>query len=346
VWARLAATLALAALAVPPLAAAQAPRGDPRSRIPDGGNASEYWDLVAQFESAHVLVARFMITHEGPGENTAIAYGHFIEPDGTVWPWINGHREGHWDLKSDGRVVDVGSSDLYLTGPPYRLRVKKRKKGVKIDLRITPDGPPAWDRGGDAEVDVDLLASGAAIAGTVWFRGMPEPLALEGRGGLTHTWMARSEPALALRRIDFFSLHGDTLVYLRDLETPSGTRERWLRIARHGKTLYENSDFALDGAGKSAAQRDSEYPLPGTLAVSGPKLAGAITLGAGLLHHDPMEVIPQPFRFLLSFKMRPQRVWTESPFEFSYTPGTDPVRLRGSGITIVTYLNPAPPPAP
>lgn len=342
---RIAAILCVAALAVPLLAAAQAPRGDPGSRIPDAGNASEYWDLAARFESGQVLVARFMITHEGPGQNTGIAYGHFIEPDGTTWPWTNGRREGNWDLKSDGRVLDVGTSELHLTGPPYRLRIHKKKKGVDIDLRITPDGPSAWDRGGDAAVAVDLLASGAAIAGSVWFRGMPEPLTLSGRAGLTHTWMASSEPEVAQRRIDFFSLHGDTLLYLLDLEAPNGARKRWLRISRHGESLYESNDFALELTGRSAAESDSEYPLPGKIGLNGPRLSGEITLGEGLLHHDPMKVIPQPFRFLLSLKMRPQRVWTESPFEMSFSSGADPVRFRGSGITIVTYLNPASPPA-
>jgi hypothetical protein len=123
---RSAATGCLAVFALVLAAADLPPRGDPRSRIPDAENASEYWDLAAQFESGHALVARFMITHEGPGQNTAIAYGHFIEPDGTIRPWTNGRREGNWDLKSEGRVIDIGSSELYLTGPPYRLRVHKK----------------------------------------------------------------------------------------------------------------------------------------------------------------------------------------------------------------------------
>jgi hypothetical protein len=174
---------------------------------------------------------------------------------------------------------------------------------------------------------------------------MPEPLALSGRGGLTHTWMARSEPELVQRRIDFFSLHGDTLLYLLDLEAPNGAAKRWLRISRHGESLYESNDFALESSGRSAAESDSDYPLPGKITLSGPRLSGEITLGAGLLHHDPMQVIPQPFRFLLSLKMRPQRVWAESPFEMNYDSGADPVRIRGFGITVVTYLNPASPPA-
>ncbi len=87
------------------------------------------------------------------------------------------------------------------------------------------------------------------------------------------------------------------------------------------------------------------FVLVAVLTLSGKSLVGQIELGVGVLHHDPMEVIPQPFRFLLSLKMRPQRVWTESSFEVTVTPGADLVRIRGSGIANITFLNPAPPPA-
>jgi hypothetical protein len=323
------------------------PRGDPRSRIPDAENASEYWDLAAQFESGHALVARFMITHEGPGQNTAIAYGHFIEPDGTIRPWTNGRREGNWDLKSEGRVIDIGSSELYLTGPPYRLRVHKKKQGVDIDLSIAPEGPPAWDGTEKDGVHIDLLAAGATITGSVRFREMPAPLTLRGRAGLSHTWMAGGEAELSLRRIEFFSLQGDTLLYLRELESPDGARRRWFRASRAGKTLFESSDFTLAETGRSRAESDSRYPLPGQLRLSAPGLTGVITLGEGLLHHDPMQVIPQPFRFLLSLRLRPMRVWTESPYkiEINRNPDADPIKIQGSGMTTVTYLNPAPPAA-
>lgn len=344
-----AATGCLLLLTLPLLAVGPPPRGGPGSRIPDAENASEYWDLVAQFKSGHALIARFMITHEGPGRNTAIAYGHFIEPGGKIWPWTNGRREGNWELASEGRVVDVGSSELHLTGPPYRLRVRKKKAGVKINLNIVPEGASTWEGNAGAAVEVDLLAGGATVDGSVWFRGMPEPLRLSGRAGLTHTWMRDSEPKVAQRRIDFFSLHGDTLLYMLELESPEGTRSRWLRATRAGKKLFETRDFTLDASGRSGAETDARYPLPGKLTLNAPELTGEIILSKGLFHHDPMEIIPQPFRFLLSWKMSPLRVWTESPYAFKISgtpPGADPVKIDGSGITVVTYLNPASRPVP
>jgi hypothetical protein len=337
-------SLAAAIFALPLLAATPAPRGHPASRLADTDTASEYWDLVALFDSNHKLFARFMITNEGPGEKTGIAYGHFVEPDGATWFFSNGRREGRWTLGPRGLHLKVGSSVLDLTGRPYALRVHKKKKGVDIDLHFTPDGPAVWDfEENAAGPSVDLLATSAPIEGSVWFRGMPAPVELSGRVGLTHTWMDRSEPDLALRRFDFFSLRGERVLYLRDFEAPDGSRSRWLTIARAGETLYQSNDFELSTSGRSSAQNESEYPLPAALQFRSPEVEGEIRLGVGLVHHDPMEDIPQPFRFLLSFKMRPHRVWTDSSFEVTLKSGSDPVMIRGPGVAAVTFLNPIPP---
>jgi hypothetical protein len=345
--AALAGGLITLAISLPLAAAEPLPRGDPAARLSSSDEASEYWDLLAAFESGHRLFVRFMITNEGPGSRTGIAYGHFIEPDGTTHWWKNGRREANWTLGPRGRTLEVGSSDLYLTGPPYRLHVRKKKKGIDIDLRITPAGSAVWNaHAPDSEPAVDVLASAADVEGKVWFRAMDAPVELSGRAGMTHTWMERSETDLMRRRIDFYSLHGDTQLYLYAATAPDGAQTRWLRVAREGETLFESKDFEINEAGRSVASEDPEYPLPAVLTLSGKSLAGRIELGVGVLHYDPMEVIPQPFRFLLSLKMRPQRVWTESSFEVTVTPpGADPVRIRGSGIANVTFLNPAPSPA-
>jgi hypothetical protein len=339
-------TLAAALIALPLLAATPAPRGDPASRLADTDTASEYWDLVALFDSNHKLFARFMITNEGPGEKTGIAYGHFVEPDGTTWFFRNGRRKGHWYLDPRGLFFKVGSSVLDLTGQPYALQVHKKKKGVDIDLHFTPDGPALWDTEEKGEAPpVDLLAASAPIDGSVWFRGMPAPVELSGRVGLTHTWMDRSEPELVLRRIDFFSLRGERVLYLRDFEAPDGFRSRWLTILRDGKSLFQSNDFELSYGGRSPAQKSPEYPLPATLRIRSQEVEGEIHLGAGLVHHDPMEDIPQPFRFLLSLKMRPHRVWTDSSFEVTLKAGSDSMEIRGSGVAAVTFLNPIAPPS-
>ena len=339
-WIALAAALA----ALPLAAAAQPPRGQPASRLTDSGGATEYWDLVALFDTNHKLFARFMITNEGPGQRTGVAYGHFVEPDGTTHFFSNGRREGRWTLGPRGLHLKVGSSILDLRGQPYALRVHKRKKGVDIDLRFTPAGPAVWDAAAaDTAPAVDLVAASAPIEGSVWFRGMAAPAQLSGRVGLTHTWMDRSEPEVALRRLDFFSLRGESVLYVLDLEAPDGSRQRWLTTSRDGKTLHKSRSFELKYSGRSPAQSGPDYPLPAALHIRGESAEGAIQIGVGLVHHDPMEDIPQPFRFLLSFKMRPHRVWTDAAFDIALKSGSGQVRIRGTGVATTTFLNPVPP---
>ena len=335
--------IAAVVLALPLLAAAPGERGDPGSKLPATNGASEYWDVVARFDSGHRFFVRFMVTNEGPGENTGIAYGHLIDPDGAAHFFSNGRREGRWQLDPRGRRLEIGSSELDLSGPELTLAVHKRRKGVDIDLRIRPEGPALWNRSEHpGEPKVDLLAASAPIAGTAWFRGMPQPVPLHGRAGVTHTWMDRSEPEIALRRLDFFSLGDETAVYLRDFEAVGGSRSRWLAITRGGEAIFESAELSLTPGGTSAAQRDRDYPLPAVVALGGRNLHGEIRLGSGLLHHDPMTVMPQPFRFLLSWKLRPHRVWTDSVFEVTYPAGSESVTIRGAGIAGVTFLNPIP----
>jgi len=63
-----------------------------------------------------------------------------------------------------------------------------------------------------------------------------------------------------------------------------------------------------------------------------------------LLRHDPIEDLPQPYRFLVSLRSRPRRVWAESPFEVKFEAGSDrsPSEIRGTGTASVTFTNPLP----
>ncbi len=57
-----------------------------------------------------------------------------------------------------------------------------------------------------------------------------------------------------------------------------------------------------------------------------------------------MDIIPQPFRFLLSFKMDPRRAWVESSFAVRLRERSDEPKfeVRGTGVTAVMYTNPIP----
>lgn len=328
---------------------AAAPLAPPGERAPTPpllskrGAASEYFDLTARFESGHSLVARFLITNEGPGEHTAVSSGRVIFPDGRIETFRNGRRKGDWQLEDDGWRLHIGSSRLDLRPPQARLEVDNDKRGIRIELELEPSPLGARSAApGPGSYRVEVLARAARATGSLWFRGMQAPIDVRGRASLAHTWMDESESALALRRIDFAALDGDVAIWFQDLTTPEGASLRWLVIERAGEILYEGDDLDVSLRGAAQPWNRPRYPIPATLRFRNSRVDGRIELERILAHHEPLNDLPQPFRFLLSSQLRPMRVWTDSPFEVKLDTGTDrtPLQVRGTGIASVTYTNP------
>jgi hypothetical protein len=334
-------TLVLAALSAW-LVAGTPERGDPAARLSAARDALEYWDFVARFEHGYRLVARVLITNQGPGERTAVGVGHLLLPGGEVVEFRNGRLEGRWSIAPDGRSLRIGSTQLAFTDSLRTLEYDNDRRGIELRLRFHGNATARFQRSGERPgYSVDLLDLSVPVDGTILLPGMPAPTALAGRAALAHTWMDDSEARLVLRRIDFASLDAGAALYLRDVIEPGGKSQRWLIVVRDGEVLIESSDFdlALESA-PGASQKG--YPVPARLSITAPGLKGTVTLDRKLLEHDPLGDLPQPFRFLLSFASRPRRVWTDSPFSLraDAAPGRSAIEIQGNGITSVTYLNP------
>jgi len=332
------------------LAGAAAPgqdRPDAAARMSTADAASEYWDLTALFDTGHVVVARFLITNEGPGKHSAVAVGHVVLPDGQVVKFRNGRRRERWKLDEERLRIDIGSSLLDLRSPTRTFEYDKEKHGLKIRLAIEADEEiRRAGAGGPGGYRVDLLDLAARTQGTLWTRGMEAPIALSGRAALSHTWMDESEARLALRRFDFVSPQEEAALAFYDLTTSSGKRLSWLLIEKTGQILYEGGDLEVSLRGVLPQWQEPRYPIPAALHLRNSRVDGEIELGRILVQHDPLEDLPQPLRFLLSFRTRPRRVWTNSPFDVKVKSGSDRsyLRVRGTGIASVTYLNPLPSP--
>jgi len=337
--------IAAASLLVP-VKAMSIERGDRQSRISKGDTASEYWDIAARFEPNYNLFARFLITNEGPGERTATASWYLTDPEGELVAFRNGRRKQRWTLSPAGDRIQIGSSIFDQSGPVHLLEYDSSKRDIRVQFRFSPNGPVAWtDAAVSGNYSIDLLDLGTPVSGTIQVKGMTEPVSVSGTIAVTHTWMEESEADIVLRRIEFASAGEGPSIYLSDLTTPAGERHRWLVLERDGEVLHRTTDFQLD-LGNRAEPPESEYPTPGALRIHGPGLEGTIETGSALVEIDPMDDIPQPFRFLLSFKTRPHRVW--KPGSFKVTLKADPslpaTVLHGSGVTTITFLNPLPPP--
>jgi hypothetical protein len=328
------------------LVAAAPDRGDPVTRRLTSDDALEYWDFLAAFDGGVRLVARVLITNEGPGSRTAVSIGHLIRPGAEPVELRNGRLEDDWEIDPDGRKLKIGKTRLDLRGPVRTLAYHNSRRGIDIDLRLEGAGRGRATGGEPPDYRVDLLDLAAPAEVTFQVVGMNAPVTARGRATLTHTWTERSEAKVVQRRIDFSSLDAGDAVYLRQILSPEGKKTQWILVERAGRALYEASDVIVD-VDDRPGEPTRGYPIPARLRVHGAAVSGSISLEPTLLEHDPLGALPQPFRFLLSFKMRPRRVWTDAPYSLAPDAAADrpAVEIAGHGIASVTYLNPLSPTA-
>ena len=331
---------------------AAAERGNPAARLLPGELAHERWDLTARFDSGHFLFAEFLITNFGLGDRNAAVIGHVIRPNGQSRRFRNGRRESRWQLSSDRLRMEVGSSLLDQRSPMHQLRV--RKKSTRIELDFYPRGPAVWSADfPPSGYALDLLDPAAQAAGYVWVKGMDEPATVHGTGAITHSWANEAESDLVLRRLEFFLFpdeQSEMSLYLADLTTPHGARSSWLVVKKGQRVVHEAQNFhlRLDGNVKNVGSYHVPRQLSFESASSHPHIKGRVELDRLLLLYDPLADIPQPFRFLVSLKLKPRRMWLLSPFEIAFhlDQASAPITLTGTGITKVSFLNPLPPPRP
>ena len=338
--------LALLALAVPlahpaaadpsePLALA-----DPSARLPSGNSASEHWEITVQLDSGHWIMVRFIVTDFGPGDRNAVVLGHVVKPDGQDVLFSNGRFRPYWELSTDRRRLDVGTSHLDLHEPAYRLFIDKDK--ARIDLRFTPQPLPSPIPGTLPKgYNLEVLALGARVTGTLQMPGMPEAQSATGRISMVHTWMSDDESQLAPHRIEFHALADDAL-YVLDLSDPEGRRWNWLLAQSPGSAPRSLAGFEtrLDGSLNGLSR--PEYFVPAGIHWFGTCLDAFAALSRPLLQNDPLEALPQPIRWLVGLSIKPHRVWATSGFEVTLRACSDRPRLQmlGTGITTLTFMRP------
>jgi hypothetical protein len=304
----LVATSSLAGTELPPLAA----------RLPSGDDAMEYWDVTAWFDSGERVVGRFLVTNQGPGDRTAAAVGHVVLADGRALPFQWGRRRDAWTLGPDGRRLEIGKAVLDLSGTTAVLTVTSKKRGIDLRLEMERAAVSATD---DFEVVPPTNARGRIGSTTV-----------TGTGALTHAWMDHDEAEMLDRRDELFARAGDTALYLSILTLTDGSQRQSIVLDRRS-TGTSGGGGKIEFSGPSISG-DPRYPVPSTWAGKVAPIRLTATLDGEWLRMNPLDILPQPFRFLLSLGGRPQRVWADA----RVTLGRNPTELRG--VTVSTFARP------
>jgi hypothetical protein len=313
------------------------------ARLSTAAAAMEYWDVTAVLQSGHRFAARFLITNEGPGARTAAAVGHLLLPDGTLMPIAYGRTREAWTLSGDGRRLKIASAVLDLSHPVARVEVDSDRLGIKLGLDFEPAAAP---------VSIDPLPGAYAIAalapaaarGTLWLRGMPAPVPVEGPLALTHTWMERSEVDLVHRRVELFGRSGDVGLYLANLTLADGQGRGTLVVWRGADVRLRSDNPPVAFGDALLPPGDPHYPVAQHWEAHGGQARLRAHLQREWLRWDLLDSVPQPFRFLLSFQTQPQRVWADADFALTLADGEAPptVAVQGLGVGVVTFLRPLP----
>ena len=309
------------------------------ARLSDAAEAMEYWDVAAQLDSGHRLFARFLITNEGPGAHTAAAVGHLVLPDGTVTPIKYGRTRDGWQLSPDRRRLKIASAVLDLSQPLWQVEIDSDTYGFKVRLQLSRAAVPVSTEPLPGAYWVDVVTPTPA-RGTVWLRGMAAPLTVEGTVALTHTRMERNEADLVQRRAELFARAGDLGVYLADLTLADGRQRGTLIVCDNTGVRYRSDDLPVSLAAPLTAPGDPAYPVPARWQFGRPEAGGTVRLEREWLRWAPLDIVPQPFRFLLSLRAEPQLVWADAELDLDLAAdgASGAAKVRGGHGTALVAL--------
>ena len=302
------------------------PLPDPSARLLEGDDASEYWTLYIELESGHRVSQRFLLTNAGPGKHTAVAVGHLTEPGREPYRYENGRRRARWTLSEDRLYFDIAASHLDLHRPQAKLLITKEDIEIRLSFDFAKsDLSKSVPRNRLPKgYFVDILAVAAPTTGSILAPWMDTPLQTSGRTWMAHTWSTSAEAKLLDRRIDFYARGGQAaggvegLFYGLQLQKAGGYKFHF-QFGRDSKgniieSIINEAEDWIESARPAGERGSAAYPLPGDFRLTSPK-SGLITINPAWLRFDPLDVIPNPFRWFIRRMTQPQEVWADAEID-------------------------------
>ncbi len=328
-----------------PPARAPEPLVDPAVRLLQGSAAGEAYDVLARLDDGSTFSVRFWVTNEGPGTHTAVAMGYFVRPDGDVSRFRYGRTSDRWELGEGKRLLKIASAVLDLRAPLGAVEIDTDKFGMKISMRFAmPEVPGAICARREEDAGFDVLRLQEKVMGTAWVDGMDAALEASGTVDVVHRWGEASEIDSVLRRIDASASSGELVYFATTVVSPRDrdSAHSCVAVVENGERVYQAFDAAVQVASTPLPGSEERYPLAKRFEFRNQRVGLTVEPFAELLRVDPLEIVPQPFRFLLGLRSSPRRVWANARSHLRLTPaeGREPVELRALGLTAVSYTNP------
>jgi hypothetical protein len=297
--------------------------------------ATEYWDVTAWLDSGERVVARFLVTNQGPGTQTAAAVGHVVLANGDTLPFKWGRLRDAWTLDPDRGRLKIAKAALVLRPPTIVVSVRSPKHGVELRLEIDRPRAPISIRSLSPGYPIDVALPAPA-------HGEISGRSVRGVGAVTHTAVEATEAEIIARRVEVFaSGDGGLGMYVVELTLADGTRKSAAYVAR-GATIVAADPITLERWSALPAGGDARYPLPAEWSGKTAALLFQVAIGRELLRMNPLDLLPQPFRLLLSLGARPQRVWADARVTLDFGEDgegpADPTEIRG--LVAATFAQP------
>ena len=304
---------------------------DPSARLLSEDDASEAWTLFLELESGHRITQRFLLTNVGPGEHSAVAVGHLVEPGRAPYRYENGRRRARWTLSDDRLFFDIAASHLDLHRPKGELRITKDDIEIRMffDFHETAASARVPAAALPPRYHVEVLAMGAPTKGTILAPWMSTPVETRGRAWLVHTWTPKEEARLLSRRLEVYGADSETSFYAIQLRGNGDWAGAWSIAADRSGRIVESPINVEKPWNELSGQGGGKYPTPAGFEIADTPFAGSISLAREWLRFDPLEVIPQPFRWFIRRRSRPQEVWADARIgvSLSSAPGTPSLPL-------------------
>lgn len=310
------------------------------ARLSSADGAMEYWDVTAWLDSGERFFARFLVTNQGPGDRTAAAIGHLVLANGAVLPFKWGRRQDDWTPGKGGRRLDIAKATLDVSEPTIVVDIDSRKHGVQVHLEIDRRETPTLVEDHATPYTFEVAMPAAARA-TITAQGASSAHEVGGSGAVTHTWTARPESELIRRRDEMLARQGDRTFYLSVLTLPDGFRR--VECLERNRSNSSSSAGPVTFGTATTAGSDARYPVATEWEFDAGNVRYDATLDRELLRMDPLEILPQPFRFLLSLGGEPQRVWANATLRRTVKTRASlptPVPTELTGIAVSTFAQP------
>ncbi len=325
----------LAALVALGAAAREVPSpGGPAVRLPEGEFASDAWDMVARFDSGHLVFSQAVVTNIGWGDHKAAVVGLVVTPDEKLQVFRRSEERRGWKLSRDGLKMDLRSIVFDRRGSMHRLDVGKDVFELRVEWK--PSQTPLWPSALPQHCPIEIHEIASEAQGSLWSEGMPGPTQLvRGRVALTHRWTAELEASCLRRRTEIFLLEADVGIYFTEIETLTGSRHPFVAIERDGSVTYQGAPTraALDW------RRDaSGYPALRSIDLTAAGVRLRAEAPEPFVSFDLLDRVAMPFRTVLATRTRPRLMLSRARFTLDL-PGASGAR-RGNAIVKLDYANP------